>query len=463
MTDPARVLVVDDEPGIREAVRQVLEYEGFEVHLAGSGGEALTDYPTLRPDVVLLDVKMAGLDGLDTLARLRQLDPMARVIMISGHGTIATAVRAAREGAFDFLEKPLDADRVLVTVRNAVAQAALASENARLREEVRGPQQIVGNSGAIRTLLDVIARVGPTSARVLITGENGSGKELVARGLHEASLRAGGPFIEVNCAAIPSELIESELFGHVKGSFTGAVTDHAGKFELSNGGTLFLDEVGDMSLAAQAKVLRVLQEGLVTRIGGSEPIRVDVRVIAATNKRIETEIAEGRFREDLYYRLNVVPVEVPPLRVRREDIPVLVEHFRTQLVALGARERTFAPEAMADLRQRAWPGNVRELRNAVERLLILAPGAVVTAADVIRLLPEGPTLPAGGTGRGGERRNEALLEVATFDEFKQQAERTYLLSKLREHDWNVAETARALDMPRSNLYKKIERYGLTRE
>ncbi len=463
MSGAPRVLVVDDEPGIREAVRQVLEYEGFEVHVAGSGGEALTVYPGLRPDVVLLDVKMAGLDGLDTLGRLRQLDPTARVIMISGHGTIATAVRAAREGAFDFIEKPLDADRVLVTVRNAVAQAALATENTRLREEVRGPQQIVGKSEAIRALLDVIARVGPTPARVLITGENGSGKELVAQGLHEASPRAAAPFIEVNCAAIPSELIESELFGHVKGSFTGAVTDHAGKFELANGGTLFLDEVGDMSLAAQAKVLRVLQEGLVTRIGGSQPIRADVRVIAATNKHIETEIAEGRFREDLYYRLNVVPIEVPPLRARREDIPLLVEHFRTRLVALGARERRFASDAIADLCQRPWPGNVRELRNAVERLLILAPESVVTAVDVARLLPEGSSVAGGGAGSGGGRRNEALLDVATFDEFKQQAERTYLVSKLREHDWNVAETARALDMPRSNLYKKIERYGLTRE
>ncbi|HXG45969.1 MAG TPA: sigma-54 dependent transcriptional regulator [Gemmatimonadales bacterium] len=450
-----RVLVVDDEPGIRDALRQVLEYEHLEVKGAASGGEALTVYPEFQPQLVLLDVKMAGLDGLDTLARLRELDPEAVVVMISGHGTIATAVEATRRGAFDFLEKPLDTDRLLVTVRNALERAALAGENRRLRTEAESRYAMVGDSPAIRELRELIAKVGPTAARVLITGENGTGKELVARAIHAASPRRHRPFVEVNCAAIPSELIESELFGHMKGSFTGAVSDRAGKFEQADGGTLFLDEVGDMALPAQAKVLRALQEGVVTRIGGSKAVEVDVRVIAATNKQVEQEIAEGRFREDLYYRLNVVPIQVPPLRERREDIPALVAHFTRQLAGgAGAAGKTFEPDALDRLQRRSWPGNVRELRNAVERLLILSPGRSITAADVSRLLGEGD--PAEITGG-------AAPADGSFESFKHEAERAFLAAKLREHDWNVSETARALKMPRSNLYKKIERYGLSRE
>ncbi|HEU4761235.1 MAG TPA: sigma-54 dependent transcriptional regulator, partial [Gemmatimonadales bacterium] len=312
-----RVLIVDDEPGIRQAVKQVLEYEGIEVRAAASGGEAITVYPDFRPHVVFLDVKMAGLDGLETLNRLRDLDPSAVVVMISGHGTVATAVEATRRGAFDFLEKPLDSDRLLVTVRKAAEHADLVGENLRLREAVGRRYAMIGSSAALDATRDMIQRVGPTTARVLITGDNGTGKELVARALHEASPRHSRPFIEVNCAAIPSELIESELFGHMKGSFTGAFADRAGKFEQADGGTLFLDEVGDMSLAAQAKLLRVLQEGVVTRIGGSKAIQVDVRVLAATNKDLGEEIAEGRFREDLLYRLNVVEIHVSPLDERR--------------------------------------------------------------------------------------------------------------------------------------------------
>jgi two-component system nitrogen regulation response regulator NtrX len=451
-----RVLVVDDEPGVREALRQVLEYEGHAVHVAASGGEALTLYPDLRPHLVFLDVKMAGLDGLDTLARLRELDPRAQVVMISGHGTVATAVEATRRGAFDFLEKPLDTDRLLVTLRNALGRTELLQENERLREAVDDRYAIIGESAAIRDTLAVVEKVGPTDARVLITGENGSGKELVAHALHARSARRDRPFIEVNCAAIPSELIESELFGHMKGSFTGAVADRAGKFELGDGGTLFLDEVGDMSLAAQAKVLRVLEEGLVTRIGGSRAVTVDVRVLAATNKRLEEEIAEGRFREDLFYRLNVVPVEVPPLRDRPEDVPLLVAHFVERLAGrAGMAAKGFTPGAVAALQRRAWPGNVRELRNAVERLLILAPGREITAGDVERLIPD--------LGRTVAAPPGAAIRAGSFEEFKAEAERTFLLARLRENHWNVAETARALDMPRSNLYKKIERYGLTRE
>ncbi len=449
-----RVLVVDDEPGVREAVRQVLEYEGMEVRLAGSGGEGLAQFESFRPHAVLLDVKMAGLDGLETLSRLKQAAPDAVVVMISGHGTIATAVQATQRGAFDFLEKPLDADRLLVTLRNALAHAALSGENERLREAVDTRYAMVGSSAVLRQVRDLIARVGPTDARVLITGENGTGKELVARAIHDASPRRSRAFVEVNCAAIPTELIESELFGHTKGSFTGAVTDRAGKFELADGGTLFLDEVGDMSLSAQAKVLRVLEEGLVTRIGAAKSLMVDVRVLAATNKRLETEIAEGRFREDLFYRLNVVPIQVPPLRERREDIPDLVAHFVRQLGGrAGIVPKPFTDDAVRRLAARSWPGNVRELRNVVERLLILAPGKTVTGTDVDRVAPGPEALPAG-----------AALEAAeSFDDFKIETERAFILQKLRENDWNIAEAARAMKLPRSNLYKKMVRYKLKPE
>jgi two-component system nitrogen regulation response regulator NtrX len=441
-----RVLIVDDEAGIRQALKQVLEYEDLQVKVAATGGEAINLYSEFKPHLVFLDVKMAGLDGLETLTRLRNLDAGPQIVMISGHGTIATAVEATQRGAFDFLEKPLDTDRLLLTVRNALAHAELVGENARLRQAAEDRYAMVGDSPALQSVRDLIEKVGPTSARVLITGENGTGKELVARAIHAASPRRDRPLIEVNCAAIPSELIESELFGHMKGSFTGAFSDRAGKFEQADGGTLFLDEVGDMSLSAQAKLLRVLQEGVVTRIGGAKPIQVDVRVLAATNKDLEMEIAESRFREDLLYRLNVVPIEVPPLRERLEDIPALVAHFAEQLGAsAGVPGKRFADEAVRRLQTRPWPGNIRELRNAVERALILAPGKVVTPADVDRLLP--PDL--------GPRQS--------LENFKIEAEKGFLVQKLREHDWNITETAKELQIPRSNLYKKMERFGLNRE
>jgi two-component system nitrogen regulation response regulator NtrX len=455
MTTARRILIVDDEQGIRAALGQLLEFEGYEVRAVGNAVDALAEYQKQRPDLVFLDVKMPGIDGVEALKKLKDLDPSAIVVMISGHATIQTAVEATQLGAYDILEKPLDTDRILVTLRNALQHLDLHEENARLRETIQSRYEIVGKSYAIRSVIDKIERVAKTPARVLITGENGTGKELVARAIHAQSTRAGGPFVEVNCAAIPSELIESELFGHMKGSFTGAVADRAGKFEQAHGGTLFLDEVGDMSLAAQAKVLRVLQDGVVTRIGGSKPVEVDVRVLAATNKRLETEIAEGRFREDLYYRLNVVPINVPPLRERREDIPLLVAHFVNVLTRVdGMAPRTMAPEAVQRLAQLDWPGNVRELRNTIERLLILSSGARIAADDVARLVGTRDTEQA-GLG--------SLLDCKTFEDFKHAAERAFLLAKLREFDWNVSETARALDMPRSNLYKKIERYGLTRE
>jgi two-component system nitrogen regulation response regulator NtrX len=451
----ARILVVDDEEGIRKILRQVLEYEGHEVRVAAGGGEALQLYGETRPDLVFMDVKMARMDGLEALDRIREHDPTALVVMISGHGTIETAVEATRRGAYDFLEKPLDTDRLLLTIRNALQQRGLAQENARLRGEVESRYEIVGRSYAVRALLDRIEKVAPTDARVLITGENGTGKELVARAIHRLSSRADAPFVEVNCAAIPAELIESELFGHMKGSFTGAHADRAGKFEQASGGTLFLDEIGDMSLAAQAKVLRALQEGIITRVGGEKPIRVDVRVIAATNKSLEEEIGAGRFREDLYHRLNVVPIHVPPLRERREDIGMLVQHFSQKAVdEQRLPVRNFAPEAIERLGRLEWSGNVRELRNTIERLLILSRAGDVTEADVERLV-------------GGATHTDAissdLLAAVTFADFKERAERAYIVAKLRENDWNVSETARSIDMPRSNLYKKIERYGLVRE
>ena len=450
-----RILVVDDERGVRAALGQLLEYEGYEVRTAENAVDALAAYERFRPHLVFMDVKMAGIDGLEALKKIRELDPAATVVMISGHGTIQTAVEATQLGAYDFLEKPLDTDRILVTLRNALQHLELHGEVARLRETIEARYEMVGRSYAIRALIDTIERVAPTPARVLISGENGTGKELVARAVHRLSNRAAAPFIEVNCAAIPGELIESELFGHMKGSFTGAVNDRSGKFELADGGTLFLDEIGDMSLAAQAKVLRVLEDGVVTRIGGSKPTAVDVRVIAATNKTLEAEIAEGRFRQDLYYRLNVVPVTVPPLRDRREDIPALVQHFVNLLTQReGMAPRAVAPDAIERLTSYDWPGNVRELRNTIERLLILTTSTRITAPDVDRLLGRRA---AEGTSLG------SLLEYKTFEEFREAAERSFLLAKLREMDWNVAETARNLDMPRSNLYKKIERYGLQRE
>ena len=457
-----RVLVVDDEKGIREALKQVLEFEGLEVHTSANGSDALKVYPEIRPQLVFLDVKMQGMDGIETLARLRQLDPQAVVVMISGHGTIQTAVEATQLGAYDFLEKPLDTDRILLTLRNSLQHVDLAGENVRLRAEIEEQYEIVGGSRAIREVIERIEKVAPTPARVLITGENGTGKELVARAIHALSPRGRGPFVEVNCAAIPAELIESELFGHLKGSFTGATGDRAGKFELADGGTLFLDEIGDMSLSAQAKVLRALQEGVVTRVGSGKAITVDVRVVAATNKNLDEEIRGGRFREDLLYRLNVVPIHVPPLRERTGDVPGLVQHFADQLTQrAGLPARGFTPGALRRLQTREWPGNIRELRNAVERLLILAGGAEVSEADVERLVGAGAAPAAAGAG---ELQGDAnWLRASTFEEFKQAAERAYLLAKLKENDWNVSETARTLEMPRSNLYKKIERYRLARE
>src|SRR5215212_10001754 len=385
----SRILVVDDEPEIRRSVRMILEYEGYEVVEAASGPEGVTMAERESPDLVFLDIKMPGMDGLDALQRIKASNETLPVVIISGHGTVSTAVEATKAGAFDFIEKPLASERVLVTIRNALDQTRLRDENKSLKRAVEVRHQMVGESQPLKQVWDAIKRAAPTNATVLLLGESGSGKELVARSIHRNSLRSRDRFVQVNCAAIPEELIESELFGHEKGSFTGATEKQIGKFEQADRGTIFLDEVGDMSAKTQAKVLRVLQEGEVERLGSARTIKVDVRVIAATNKDLEAEIERGNFREDLYFRLSVIPIRVPPLRDRREDIPLLVRHF----VDVFSRENNrrpmrFTPAALEYMQKARWKGNVRELRNTVERLLIMTPGDAIDVDDlreVVRL------------------------------------------------------------------------------
>jgi len=444
------ILIVDDEPAIQASLRGVLEDEGYRVSAVGSGADAHRFFADEAPDLTFLDIWMEGADGLETLAEIKRLRPDAVVVMISGHGTIETAVKATRLGAWDFIEKPLALEKTLVTAARALEHARLARENAALRESLGQRAEILGESVPVRRLREQIATAAPTSGRVLIHGENGSGKELVARAIHAGSARHAGPFVEVNCAAIPEELIESELFGHEKGAFTGAHARRRGKFELADGGTLFLDEIGDMSLKTQAKVLRALEERAFERVGGKDTIRVDVRVIAASNRDLEGLIRAGRFRDDLYYRLNVIPIEVPPLRERRDDVPALVDHFVALFCAEnGKRPKTLSGEALAYFLAYDWPGNVRELRNMLERLVIMAPGDVIDADDLPAPLRPKDTLPA-----GAEPRERPLREAR--DNF----ERAYILAELRANDWNMTRTAERLGIERSHLYRKIKAYGI---
>ncbi|MCZ7555606.1 MAG: sigma-54 dependent transcriptional regulator [Bacteroidia bacterium] len=447
----ARILIVDDEQSIRETLRMTLEYEGFDVEDADSGPAALAAVQRRSPDAVILDIKMSGMDGMETLERLRESNPTLPVILLTGHGSIETAVEATRKGAFDFLTKPPDREKILITLRNAITQTSLLRENREMRSQIEPSGEIIGRSRVMRELQETIARVAPTEAYVLITGENGTGKELVARAIHRQSTRAGKDMVEVNCAAIPHELIESELFGHEKGSFTGATAQRIGKFEQSDAGILFLDEIGDMSLPAQAKVLRILEEGTFERVGGGKKISVDVRVLAATNKDLFTEIREGRFREDLYHRLNVIPIHVPPLRDRREDIPDLVRHFlRESCKKNKLPERSIDDAAMERLCAMQWPGNVRELRNAVERLVIMV-AQHIGSADVGRYVL-GSVTPA----------DDALPMDMNFQEFKDRAEKLFIQRQLDRYDWNISRTADELGIQRSHLYSKIKKYGLER-
>jgi two-component system nitrogen regulation response regulator NtrX len=446
------ILIVDDEPGVRSALGGVLRDEGYEVDAVDSGEACLDRLAGETYDVVVLDIWLPGMDGLATLARMRERQVDAQVVIISGHGNVESAVRAIKMGAFDFVEKPLSLDKTVLVVRNAVRQRHLEAENLALRARVDAQHTMVGESFAMVKLREQVAMAAPTNGRVLIFGENGTGKELVARTIHAMSRRRSGPFVEVNCAAIPEELIESELFGHVRGAFTGAVADRRGKFELAHGGTIFLDEIGDMSLKTQAKVLRVLQEQVMEAVGGSTRIRVDARVLAATNKDLPVEIRAGRFRDDLYFRLNVVPIYVPPLRERIQDIPLLADHFMAMLAReYGRRPKAFEADAVAALQRYPWPGNVRELRNLVERLMIMVPLDRVTARDL-------PFLEQGMGAPAPPQTKPAML--APLHDARDEFERQYILRALAAQQGNISRTAEVLGVERSNLYRKMRAFGI---
>jgi two-component system nitrogen regulation response regulator NtrX len=450
------ILIVDDEQSIRDSLTGILLDEGFTPLTAATGEEALARLRDEKPDLILLDIWMPGMDGLETLTRIRDFHPEQLVLMMSGHGNIETAVRATKLGAHDFIEKPLSLEKLLLSIQNALKISRLVEENRELKAQIAKEYEMIGCSPAINELKRQIEIVAPTSGWALITGENGTGKELVARAIHTLSLRSDKPFVEVNCAAIPEDLIESELFGHEKGAFTGATAQRRGKFDLANEGTLFLDEIGDMSLKTQAKVLRILQERKFERVGGNRTIEVDVRVIAATNKDLSNQMALGQFREDLYYRLNVIPFHVPPLRERREDIPLLADHFLAHFCCKEGREiKNLDSAATAALMRYPWPGNVRELKNLIERLVIMVPTKVITPAQLP--LPAMQPLPTGGDG---QETQEGLLTVDTFREAREEFEKEFLLRKLEENDWNVSRTAEAIEMERSNLHRKIRGYGI---
>ncbi len=440
----SRILIVDDEESIRRSLAGILSDEGFETGTATDGEDGLS---VLREgsettDLVLLDIAMPGRDGVEILAEIRQGWPDLPVVMMSGHGTIETAVRATQLGAFDFIEKPLSVEKLLLTLRHALERSRLERENRELRAESIRANDILGASEPVKKLKQQIRIAAPTNGWVLITGENGTGKEMVAKQIHVQSKRAEKPFVEVNCAAIPEELIESELFGHEKGAFTGAIAQKRGKFELANEGTIFLDEIADMSLRTQAKILRILQEHKFERVGGTDTIEVDVRVIAASNKSLEREIQEGNFREDLYYRLNVIPFHVPPLRERREDLPILAKAFVEEFCAeSGTKRKQITPRTMSRLQAYSWPGNVRELRNLMERLVLMTPGPKIRAEDLPQDL--------------GEREQREDAEAVTLDAARKDFEREFLIARLTENDWNISRTAEGIGMARESLSRKV--------
>jgi len=446
-----KILIIDDEESIRKALKMILEYAGYEYFSAADGAEGLKMIEEIEPDLILLDIKMPSMDGMDVLKKLHDQSNETPVVMISGHGTIQTAVEATKLGAFDFIEKPLEKDRILLVARNALKQKQLKLENKEIREIIEQDYEIIRQSKALKDILAQVKKIAPTDSTVLIFGESGTGKELIGREIHDQSRRKDKPFIQVNCAAIPEELIESELFGHEKGSFTGAVSRQLGKFQQADGGTIFLDEIGDMSLKTQAKVLRVLQDGELEMIGSNKTSNVDVRVISATNKNLEKEIEKGGFREDLYFRLNVIPIYVPPLRERKEDIPLLIKYFADKF----SRKNNFKPvefskNAMEVLTDYNWRGNIRELQNTIERIVVLNQGKqIVEPAD----LP-------GDLLSSEEEIKENITNVKSLKDFKDIAEKSFIIQKLRENNWNVSKTAEDMDTPRSNLYKKLDQYDI---
>lgn len=452
----ARILVIDDEKSIRNSLKEILEFENYEVDIAENGQEGFSMLKADEYDLVICDIKMPKLDGKELLAKMQNEQNPPRFIMISGHGNIDTAVESVKMGAFDYIAKPMDMNKLLITVKNALENKTLKEETKILKKRIAKSQEILGESTSIKKIKQTIEKVAPTDARVLITGENGTGKELVARWIHDKSHRASGPFIEVNCAAIPNELIESELFGHEKGSFTSAINQRKGKFEQAHGGTLFLDEIGDMDLAAQSKVLRALQEGKISRIGGDKDINVDVRVIAATNKKIDNEISHGNFRMDLYHRLSVILIHVPTLNERRDDIPILAEQFCDEVCqGYGISTKVITPYALRSLQEYDWTGNIRELRNVIERLVILS-GAKITDEDVQNYAFKTFQV---STGLGADIFDKYIR----FQDFKEYIEKQFIEYKLGKFNWNVSKTADEIDIQRSHLYNKIEKFNLKRE
>lgn len=454
----ASILIVDDEVSILNSLSSILEDEGYDVSVAKSGVEALKLCATSPPELMMLDIWMPEMDGLETLRRLRELVPNTQVMMMSGHGSIETAVKAIKLGAYDYIEKPLSLENVTLRVKHALDQHRLEQENRTLRTKVERKFELIGHSPAMQQLKHLIETAGPTNSRVLIGGENGTGKELVARAIHQHSGRANRPFVAVNCAAIPETLIESELFGHERGAFSGATTMKRGQFEQADGGTLFLDEIADMSLSTQAKVLRALQEQQFTRVGGTKLIKVDVRVLAASNKDLLQEIEKGTFREDLFYRLNVVPIVVPTLRDRREDIPLLVKHFlRVHAEEQGLKLKQVSPEAMDVFMHYEWPGNIRELRNLIERLMIMVPGPVIEASHASVALQVRPQLSAAQSTGGAQPVNTLLTRpYDSLRDARNAFEKEFIARKLREHHWNISRTAEDLKIERSHLHRKIK-------